>query len=178
MSALGVICRYVSTMTRVFFGRFESDYVLKAAEIVGEDGQNEEVTAEMIAALATRDLSPLLGAPVVVSYTYKGTGPYSYYLSRSNPSFPPEAVPRGDMVPPERQIILAERGEDQDDVTDALLPFAGPDGTFHGMCRGCDGWEDFDPRMVFPGLGPDEEITLTFASGDSRTLVYSKEETI
>jgi len=170
-------------MARVFFGRFESDYVLRRAEIGSEDGgENEEVTAEMIAALAMGDLTPLeeRGRPIIVTYTYKGTGPYSYYLSPTNPTFPPAqsaATTRGDMVPPERQIILVERGEDQDDVTDLLLPFVGPDGTFHGMMDlSVEDWGDFDPRIVFTDLEATEEIAITYANGEGKVLVYSKEE--
>ncbi|MDR3540751.1 MAG: hypothetical protein P4L69_07235 [Desulfosporosinus sp.] len=182
---MGTIYRYVSAMTQVMFSRYGADYVLKRAVLIHGDGKTDQVTAETIAALAVGKLSVLVDNTkdphrlLVISYTYKSSGPFSYYICPKNPSFPPtHGQANGSLIPPARQIIIAERPTEEDeDVTEEMLPFAGPDGTFHGLLFSpTDNWGDFDPRSIFPTIKANEEVSITFADDSTRTLVYNKEE--
>ena len=191
MATLGVVYRYVLSMAKTFMGRFERDFELRNVVLRLETG-DEEITAEMVAALANRDLEPIHemlsvkmeeeGAnwgKILCTYTYKSTGPYSYYISERNPSFPPVFNEVDSIIPPDKTIILAERGENMDDVTEQILPFLGPDGTFHGMVDfEDDDWTRFDIKSVLPDIQRDEQVELTFADGHSATLTSQQQEEI
>lgn len=189
MATLGLLYRYVISMAKTFMGRFERDFELCNAKLCLEGVENSElVTAEMCAALASRDLTPIhnmlsekmaghntLWGKILCTYSYKSTGPYTYYISEHNPSFPPafaeQTTQINTLVPLEKTVILAERGNNQEDVTEQVMPFLGPDGTFHGMVNfETDDWSGFDIKAIFPDLLQDEQVELTFADGHTISL--------
>jgi hypothetical protein len=188
--------RYACSMYKTFLGYFERDFELRSAVLMPG---NEEVTAEICAALANgEDLSSFTtssegGKKVVCTYSYKSTGPYSYYLSDKNPSFPPEHGIAGyhsgsrekkenSFIPPDLAIMMVELIKEvrEEDVTERLLPFAGPDGTFHGMLSADataeKDWSNFDFSVVFPDIEDGDKINITFMNEETEKITYKTKE--
>jgi len=171
-------------MVRVLWERFEPDYVLKSAIRRSSDG-DEDLTSEIIAYLAAcggPPCPPLLEwKGVLITYTFKGTGPYCYIVSEHNTSFPPLIITNR-MISPDKQIVMAERGDE--DITDLILQYAGPDGSFHNMIEITESMDSdilMDLRPFFPDIQEGEEVIITFGSGDVVVLSnqdINKEEEI
>lgn len=151
--------RLVVNSIQTYLAKLQPEYVLKSAV------SDRDVTAQLMAALAAGSVDHLRKQEkrVVVTYTYRNTGPYSYVLDDDNPSFPPSH--KNDMAPPERQVVLAELGEDEDDVTEIVNRFGGPDGSFHGAFQ-------LDLHAMFPGTEPGTELSLVYADGHAEILNF------
>lgn len=161
MEKLYTIGRFVSAVLRSYTQSLRPDIVL---ESVTDMDTGKDVTAIALGKIAmSLPLSdPSTDRKLIIRYTYKGTGPYQYIGS----TFPPH-LPTREIVPPTEQIIMAELmekdEEDPRDVTEDMIAFAGPDGTFHGRST------DLMIACAYYGA-----LELTYADGGTKT--YTREQ--
>jgi len=163
MQTLGMLWRYACASVSAATRTWQPDYALRDAV---SDADEDLTIAFACASAAGTDLVLSDAAnKVVVTYWCKSRGPYSYYCCEGDPiSFPP-SKPTRDIIPLEEQIVAAELFSESNsiDITEKVLQFAGPDGTFHG--RTLD--KDFDMTLLIPSEW--ETLVISYADGHETT---------
>lgn len=121
---------------------------------------DEDCTADIIGQLASVEAGLLeaLDGDAIVRYKFMGTGPYSLCSEMWPPPLPAEEKT---VTPLGRQIVAAfsEGEEEEEDVTEEAVEFAGPDGSgeFPPKLAKKRGW-----RKLVINYADDSEKTVVF----------------
>lgn len=154
----GLIYRYVSAVVSSIVARWQPEFVLETATCNGNDITNDVI---LFLAGSLTESEYLTNELVIITYRYKGMGPFSMYFDRGTAiTFPPPLTEA--IVPLEDTIVVAEI--DGEDFTEQLQSFSGPFGDFYGMDI-----SDFNIEAIFPNRTY-EEITIIYGDGNEKTI--------